>query len=347
MPLQLPATVLWPSSASSLPDRSWSVILANGRIHAACAADLSAPPAAVRLKAPSESIICAATDSQWALAQRRKEAICGIDEAQNAARQVAQIASEFEVSRRTVFRWLALSRQAPQTSTLLPRARGTPVGAHRIDDRLDKLIAEVIQEVYLTKMRAKKEEVVWMVGLCCASLGLRSPSRKPILARLKEFDLGQVAKARLQGAQAATQNDFVPGNYQTATLAKPEIVEKFVRDHPNICNEFNEVEIRKTVHLQMLANPCDHKLHAQMIEGLGVQPPVNRRSTDMELLGLRLLHRQRPKLMIIDEVHHLLAGSVRQQRQLLNQLKFSSRELRMPIVALGTSEALYAMQTDP
>jgi hypothetical protein len=139
---QLPATVLWPSSASGLPDRSWSVILATGRIHAACAADLSAPPAAVRLKASSESIICAATDSQWALAQRRKEAISGIDEAQNAARHVAQIAADFEVSRRTVFRWLALYRQAPQTSTLLPRARGTPVGAHRIDDRLDKLIAE-------------------------------------------------------------------------------------------------------------------------------------------------------------------------------------------------------------
>ena len=178
---QLPATGLWPSSASILPDRSWSVILANGRIHAVCAADLCAPPPAVRLKASSESIICAATDSQWALAQRRKEAICGIDEAQNAARQIAQIASEFEVSRRTVFRWLALYRQAPQTSTLLPRARGTPVGVHRIDDRLDKLIAEVIQAVYLTKVRAKKEEVVRMVGLRCAAVGLRPPSRKPIL----------------------------------------------------------------------------------------------------------------------------------------------------------------------
>ena len=52
-------------------------------------------------------------------------------------------------------------------------------------------------------------------------------------------------------------------------------------------------------------------------------------------------------MMIIDEVHHLLAGTVREQRQLLNQLKFISNELRIPIVALGTNEALYAMQTDP
>ena len=148
------------------------------------------------------------------MAQRRKEAICGIDEAQNAARQVTQIAADFEVSRRTVFRWLALYRQAPQTSTLLPRARGTPVGAHRIDDQLDKLIAEVIQAVYLTKVRAKKEEVVRMVGLRCAAPGLRSPSRKPIFARLKELDPGQAAKARLQSGEATTQTAFVPGNYQ-------------------------------------------------------------------------------------------------------------------------------------
>ena len=135
--------------------------------------------------------------------------------------------------------------------------------------------------------------------------------------------------------------------YGDSNIGKTMIVEKFVRDHPNICNEFNEVEIRKIVHLQMPASPSDSKLYAQIIQGLGVQPPVNRRGTDMELLGLRLLHRQPPKLMIIDEVHHLLAGSVREQRQLLNQLKFISNELRMPIVALGTNEALYAMQTDP
>ena len=52
-------------------------------------------------------------------------------------------------------------------------------------------------------------------------------------------------------------------------------------------------------------------------------------------------------MMIVDEVHHLLAGTVREQRQSLKQLKFLSNELRMPVIALGISEALYAMQADP
>lgn len=131
-----------------------------------------------------------------------------------------------------------------------------------------------------------------------------------------------------------------------SNIGKTMTVEKFLRDNPNVCNDLNEVEVRRCVHLQMPAKPSDDKLYAQIVEGLGMQAPINRRGVDMELLGLRLLHRQPPKMMIIDEVHHLLAGTVREQRQLLNQLKFISNELRIPIVALGTNEALYAMQTD-
>ena len=130
-------------------------------------------------------------------------------------------------------------------------------------------------------------------------------------------------------------------------IGKTMIVEKFVREHPNICNEFGEVEARKVLRLQMPARPNDGRFYAQIIDGLGHQAPYTRRGTDLEILGLRLLHRKPPRLMIVDEVHHLLAGSVREQRQSLNQLKFLSNELRMSVVALGTSEALYAMQTDP
>ena len=41
----------------------------------------------------------------------------------------------------------------------------------------------------------------------------------------------------------------------------------------------------------------------------------------------------------MDEVRHLLAASVWGQRQSFNQLNFLSNESRMPVVALGTSEA--------
>ena len=41
---------------------------------------------------------------------------------------------------------------------MLARPRGTPSGARRIDARLEDLIAEVIRDIYLTKVRAKKAD---------------------------------------------------------------------------------------------------------------------------------------------------------------------------------------------
>ena len=135
--------------------------------------------------------------------------------------------------------------------------------------------------------------------------------------------------------------------YGDSDIGKTMVVDKFVRDHPNICNEFGEIESRKVLRLQMPSKPNDGRLYAQIIEGLGHKAPYTRRGMDLEILSLRLLHQHPPRMMIVDEVHHLLAGTVREQRQSLNQLKFLSNELRMPVVALGTSEALYAMQADP
>ena len=135
--------------------------------------------------------------------------------------------------------------------------------------------------------------------------------------------------------------------YGDNDIGKTMIFDKFVRDHPNICNQFGEVEARKVLCLQMPSKPKDGRLYAQIIDGLGHKAPCTRRGTDLEILALRLLHRNPPRLMIVDDVHHLLAGSVREQRQSLNQHKFMSNELRMPVVALGIGEALYAMQADP
>lgn len=187
--------------------------LANGKVCTTSATDLKAPPREPT-SLGSEFLMSQVSDAQWDLAQRRKDAISSIDDAENVSEQVMRVAEQLGVSRRTVFRLKAAYLQTPQTSALLARPKGTPRGAHRIDQSLDKLIAEVVNDVYLTKVRAKKEEVVRMVELRCAALGVKPPSRKPILARLRELSPALVARARLQPGEAATLTDFVPGRYQ-------------------------------------------------------------------------------------------------------------------------------------
>ena len=155
-----------------------------------------------------------ATDTQWERARRRETVIAGLANATDLGDQVTRASARLGVSSRTVFRWLAAYRDAPQTSSLLARPRGTPSGARRIDPQLEKLIAEVIRDVYLTKVRAKKEEVVRRVGLRCSSERLTPPSRNAILARIRALDVRAVAKARLQPSEAAALVGPVPGTHR-------------------------------------------------------------------------------------------------------------------------------------
>ena len=48
--------------------------------------------------------------------------------------------------------------------------------------------------------------------------------------------------------------------YCDSDIGKTMIVDKFVRDHPNICNQFGEVEARKVLRLQMPSKPNDGRL---------------------------------------------------------------------------------------
>ena len=187
--------------------------LASGALRTTSASELSAPPY------PSEPAglphaIAYATDAQWERARRREAVIAGIAHVDDAGDQVALAAARLGVSRRTLFRWLALYRDAPQTSSLLPRPRGTPAGAHRLDPQVETLVGEVIRDVYLTKVRAPKEEVVRQVRLRCAARKLDAPSRKAVLARVSALDVREVAKARLQPKEASALYAPVPGTYR-------------------------------------------------------------------------------------------------------------------------------------
>ena len=75
--------------------------------------------------------------------------------------------------------------------------------------------------------------------------------------------------------------------YGDNDIGKTMIFDKFVRDHPNICNQFGEVEARKVLCLQMPSKPKDGRLYAQIIDGLGHKAPCTRRGTDLEILALR------------------------------------------------------------
>jgi hypothetical protein len=129
---------------------------------------------------------------------------------------------------------------------------------------------------------------------------------------------------------------------------KSMVAEKFCRHHG--CTESDDSEtasLRSPVlKIQMPAVPDDKLLFAAILERLGVPERLNERLLARQTTAVRLMRCACVRLLIIDELHNLLVGTRPQQSRLLNLLRWMGNELRIPLVAVGTAEALRAVQSD-
>lgn len=69
--------------------------------------------------------------------------------------------------------------------------------------------------------------------------------------------------------------------------------------------------------------------------------------TKLRYQVIHLMRACQVKLLIIDEMHSLLTGTAIKQRQVMNAIKLLCNELAIPIVAVGTPEAVRVLHTDP
>jgi hypothetical protein len=134
--------------------------------------------------------------------------------------------------------------------------------------------------------------------------------------------------------------------YADSGMGKTMLMEKFRRDHPPRFN-FNEGrEVAPVLATQMASRPTERRFYGQLLHAIGV--PFGSRSTlvDLEIQALRNLKRMEVKILLIDEVHNILAGTAAEQRIILNLLRYLSNELRLSLVCLGVGEAREAISGD-
>jgi hypothetical protein len=132
-----------------------------------------------------------------------------------------------------------------------------------------------------------------------------------------------------------------------SNIGKSMIIQKFLRTHSN--GEFNvmtgllQVDI---LAVEMPPAPQERRLYGQLLMALNAPYRPGDRLASVEQTALALLRKVGLRMIVVDEVHNLLAGSAREQRAALNLLKFLSNQLRCAIVVVGTRDALAAMQSD-
>lgn len=127
---------------------------------------------------------------------------------------------------------------------------------------------------------------------------------------------------------------------------KSMVAEKFRRAHPSGPSEDGHREVIPVLVVQMPSGPAIRRFHGAVLAALNAPVSPHGSIERCERLVLDLLRQVGVRVLVIDELHNMLAGSHRQQREFLNLLRFLGNELRIPLVALGTREAHIALRSD-
>jgi hypothetical protein len=129
-------------------------------------------------------------------------------------------------------------------------------------------------------------------------------------------------------------------------MGKTKIIEKFLREHPSIYDEKTGMTRSPVTTTQMPPIPSEREFYEGLLVSLGsVMPqgvPVNHLRHRFRVLARQMDVR----MLIIDEIHTMLAGSFREQRVFLNSIRLLANDLKLPLVCVGTQEAKQALMTD-
>jgi hypothetical protein len=134
--------------------------------------------------------------------------------------------------------------------------------------------------------------------------------------------------------------------YGGTGMGKTRVIQKFLRDNrAHFDKKLGRTRI-PVVSIQMPPAPVERDLYEEILVAMG---GVFAYGTSVTTLRhrIRALARQlEVRMLIIDEIHSLLAGTFREQRIILNAIRFLANDLQIPLVCLGTEEANRALMTD-
>lgn len=128
---------------------------------------------------------------------------------------------------------------------------------------------------------------------------------------------------------------------------KTSILRRFLSLHEPDLDAANEVTICPVVMVEAPPKPDITDFYTRILDVL--MAPYKPTSSSVEKYSqIKKLFRQMDvKMLIVDEIHHLIAGSLNRQQEFRNALKSLGNETNVVIVAAGIEDAYNAFNTDP
>lgn len=124
-----------------------------------------------------------------------------------------------------------------------------------------------------------------------------------------------------------------------------------VRRFRDLCGQGyvnDEADPVKPIILAEAPPSADEKgLYVSILERFFTPYRTSDSTTKLRYQVIHLMRLCQTRILIIDEFHSLLTGSAIKQREVMNALKLLCNELAIPIIGVGTREAVRVLHTDP
>lgn len=127
---------------------------------------------------------------------------------------------------------------------------------------------------------------------------------------------------------------------------KSTIVNHFARRYPRVIAPESDRTHIPVLIIQATASVDEGRLYAEILRA--IRPPFKTpgRLDQRHHMALKMMDLVGTKILVIDEFQNALASRIAQRTQFLNAIKNLGNDLRIPIVAAGTSLAFNALQSD-
>lgn len=127
---------------------------------------------------------------------------------------------------------------------------------------------------------------------------------------------------------------------------KTMLVQRFCNRHKPEDNPDGEAAVVPVLYVQAPPIPDESRFYNAILELLFAPYKPGDRADRKQFQAIKLLRTVGLRMLVIDEIHHILAGTMSKQKAFLNVIKYLGNELEVPIVGVGTRDAFRAIQTD-
>jgi hypothetical protein len=128
---------------------------------------------------------------------------------------------------------------------------------------------------------------------------------------------------------------------------KTMVLKRFKEQYPDDDNPSGDSKIIPVIVVQAPATADEGRFYSLILTKLDAPFRDKDKPGNKYLQVLSICERVGLRILIIDEIHDIIAGSKANQRIFRSAIKQLGNDLRIPIVGAGTMEAFNAIQSDP